>query len=47
MNKVFLVALLLIVAFAWMDAKQIITFHELNSDGAWELYNQYTKNGEI
>lgn len=42
MNKVFLVALLMIVVFAWMDAKQIITFHTLNSDEAWELYNTYT-----
>lgn len=42
MNKVFLVALALIVVFAWMDAKQIITFHTLNTDEAWELYNQYT-----
>ena len=42
MDKVFLVVLGLITFFAYMDAKQIITFHTLNTQSAWDLYNTYT-----
>lgn len=42
LNKVFLIGLVILIFFAWMDAKQIITFHRLDSQEAWDLYNTYT-----
>jgi len=42
MDNVFIMSILLIVFFAWMDAKQITTFFIINTEQAWLLYNQYT-----
>jgi len=42
MDRIFWLLIVLILFFAWMDVKQITTFHTLNSEQAWGLYNQYT-----
>lgn len=42
LDKVYLVGILLIAFYAWMDAKQIITFHILESSEAWQLYTLHT-----
>lgn len=40
-NKLFYCMFLLLAIIAYIDAHQIITFHTLNMDKAWELYNTY------
>ena len=42
MDNVFIVVLLLIAFFAYMDTRQITTFFILNTPEAWDLYNLYT-----
>lgn len=42
LNKVFLLAIALMIFFAWMDSKQIVPFHTINTEQGWELYNNFT-----
>src|SRR3990167_2108267 len=42
LHKIYLLSVIAIFIFAWMDAKQIKSFQILNTTEAWALYNQYT-----
>lgn len=42
MDKVFLVILGMIVFFAWMDSRQILSFFAINTQQGWDLYAKYT-----
>jgi hypothetical protein len=42
MDNVFIILLLLILAFSYMDARQIIPFSLINTSEMWDMYNQYT-----
>jgi len=41
-HKMYIGLYFLIAGFAYLDSKQIITFFELDSPIAWNLYNNYT-----
>ena len=42
MDSTFLIIILLILSFAYMDAKQIVPFQLINTAEMWGLYNQHT-----
>ena len=39
-NKIYFMIFGIIAVIAWIDSKQIIAFHTLDSPEAWSLYNQ-------
>lgn len=41
-NKIYASLFILIGIFAYLDAMQIITFHEINTQQAWDLFNTFT-----
>ena len=41
-NRIYASLFILIGIFAYLDAKQIITFHKINTQQAWDLFNAFT-----
>ena len=41
-NRIYASLFILIGIFAYLDAMQIITFHTINTQQAWDLFNNFT-----